>query len=457
MDLATLLTRNEGKTLEFKQDASSPDGIVRSVVAFANSAGGVVLVGVADKTREVVGVADPLAAEERIASILVDSIEPRIAPEIDVLAWRDRSVLAVRVHPGSSRPYNVKRLGPHDGVYVRVGSTNRRADAAMIVELRRSSDGRSFDEEPLIDAGTEAIDVAAVRASFAGSRTIDRRALTTLRIITRAHGRDVPTVGGVLLFGARRIERFPDAVIEAARFIGTGRSTFADAATFDEALPHAIEGALAFVRRNLARRYEIGGVRRAEVWEYPLEAVREIVVNASVHADYSLPGMRTRIAIFDDRLEVDSPGLLLPGLTVDDLRAGVSRIRNRVIARVLRELGIVEQWGTGIPRAIEACRLAGLPEPEIEELGSLVRVTLRAARDTAQVEPLDAAVLDALAASGGLSTSDVATAISRTPRSARTRLRTLVDAGLVVEVGSSPNDPHRKYYIAEGRARYRTR
>ncbi len=457
MDLATLLTRNEGKTLEFKQDASSPDGIVRSVVAFANSAGGVVLVGVADKTREVVGVADPLAAEERIASILVDSIEPRIAPEIDVLAWRDRSVLAVRVHPGSSRPYNVKRLGPHDGVYVRVGSTNRRADAAMIVELRRSSGGRSFDEEPLIDAGTEAIDVAAVRASFAGSRTIDRRALTTLRIIARADGRDVPTVGGVLLFGARRIERFPDAVIEAARFIGTGRSTFADAATFDEALPHAIEGALAFVRRNLARRYEIGGVRRAEVWEYPLEAVREIVVNASVHADYSLPGMRTRIAIFDDRLEVDSPGLLLPGLTVDDLRAGVSRIRNRVIARVLRELGIVEQWGTGIPRAIEACRLAGLPEPEIEELGSLVRVTLRAARDTAEVEPLDAAVLDALAASGGLSTSDVATAISRTPRSARTRLRTLVDAGLVVEVGSSPNDPHRKYYIAEGRARYRTR
>lgn len=457
MDLSDLIIRHEGKTLECKRDASSPAGIVCTVVAFANSAGGTVLIGVADRSREVVGVADPLSAEERLASILVDSIEPRIAPEIDVLAWRDRAVLAIRVHPGSSRPYHVRREGTAEGVYVRVGSTNRRADAAMVAELERSAAGRSFDEEPVAHLTSDAIDMDVLRDAFKGVRRIDRSALKTLRLVTDAGGSEVPTIGGLLLFGRDRVERFPDAVIDVARFAGTTRAVFVDSATFGEALPTALESAMAFIRRNTARGYLIEGIRHSDVWQYPLSAVREVVVNAVAHADYSMQGMRVRIAIFADRIEVDSPGMLVPGFTVDEMRRGISRTRNRVIARVLRELGIIEQWGTGIPRAIEECRAAGLPEPEIEELGPQVRVTFGCERDTAEVDPLDAAVLDALTEGQGLSTSDVAAHINRTTRSARERLKSLVEAGLVVEVGSSPNDPHRKYYIAEAGARYRTR
>lgn len=452
-----MLTRHEGKTLEFKRDASSPAGIVRTIVAFANSAGGTVLVGVADRTRDVVGVADPLDAEERLANIVVDSIEPRIAPQIEILPWRDTAVVAIRVHPGSGRPYHVAREGAADGVYVRVGSTNRRADAWMIQEMQRSARGAAFDEEPVPGEGIDAIDSEAVAAAFAGIRRIDDRALATLRLVCKYDGAIVPTVGGILLFGARRLDRFPDAIIEAARFAGSTRSTFVDSAAFDGPLPVAFEHAMAFVRRNIARGFRIEGARRAESWEYPQVAIRELLANAVVHADYSLPGLRVRVAIFDDRIEIESPGLLMSGLTIADLVSGVSRTRNRVIARVFRELGVIEQWGTGIPRAVEACRDAGLADPEFEEFASVLRVTIRSQRGEAGVDRLDADVLKLLDDSEGLSTAAIAARIQRTPRATRDRLRSLVDAGLVVEVGSSPNDPHRTYHIAQDRPPYRVR
>ncbi|MDZ4168074.1 MAG: putative DNA binding domain-containing protein [Coriobacteriia bacterium] len=459
MDLNHLLTCHEGKTLEFKRDASSPRGIVRTVVAFANSAGGTVLIGVADRTREIVGVDDPLDLEERLANIIADSVEPLIAPEIDVVTWRDKSLLAVRVHPGASRPYRVAGEGDAQGVYVRVGSTNRRADAAMAAQIGRSVSGPTYDEVALATLGDDALDVAAVQAVFDGRRHIDRRALKTLRLLTEREGQLCPTVGGVLLFGVDREATFPDAVIEVARFAGFSRSTFTDAAIYGGCLPVALEHTMAFVRRNIAQRYEIEGLARTESWQYPLVAVREVIVNAVVHADYSLPGLRIRVAIHDDRIEVDSPGLLLPGLTVEDVLGGVSRVRNRVIARVFRELGIIEQWGTGIPRAIEACRAAGLADPRIEEMAQQIRVTLYAdvgEGGRVSVKAADARVLQELAGAGPLSTSEVARRIERTPRSARERLKSLVEAGLVVEVGSSPNDPNRKYYIAEDAAPYRT-
>ena len=98
-----------------------------------------------------------------------------------------------------------------------------------------------------------------------------------------------------------------------------------------------------------------------------------------VHADYSLRGAPIRVSVFDDRVEVASPGLLPVGLTVDDLREGTSKVRNRVIARVFQELGLVEQWGSGVPRMMTACRDAGLAEPELDEIATQFRVTLRMA------------------------------------------------------------------------------
>ncbi|MBN2849000.1 MAG: putative DNA binding domain-containing protein, partial [Coriobacteriia bacterium] len=360
MELESLKTRPEGKTLEFKRDASSAGPILKTVCAFANTAGGTLLIGIEDRTGSVVGVSDPLDSEERLASIIADGITPHLLPEIEIIPWRDTHVLAVQVHLGSSRPYHLTAEGPDNGVYVRLGSTNRRADAALIAELGRSARGEGFDEQPEVDLGVDALDLDAIRRAFEGVRTIRRADLKTLRLTTVVQGREVPTAGGVLLFGRDRLARYPDAWIQAGRFKGVTRGSIVDSADITGHPLDAVDQALAFVLRNTALAYEIERPRRLEVPEYPPVAVREAVINAAVHADYSQRGAPTRIAIYDDRLEVESPGMLVPGLTIADVLGGVSKLRNRVIGRVFRELGLIEQWGSGITRMREACRAAGM-------------------------------------------------------------------------------------------------
>ena len=111
MDLIELLKRPEGKTLEFKRDLSTPEGALKTIVAFANTAGGTLLLGVEDGTRHVRGVGDPLDLEERLASLITDLIVPRLMPELEIMPWRRAQVVAVQVHPSPSRPHYLKREG----------------------------------------------------------------------------------------------------------------------------------------------------------------------------------------------------------------------------------------------------------------------------------------------------------------------------------------------------------
>ena len=228
MDLVGLLKRPEGKTLEFKRDISSPDGALKTVVAFANTAGGTLLVGVEDKSGHVRGVVQALDLEERLANLISDHVAPRLVPEIEILPWRRTQVLAVQVYPSPTRPHYLKREGPEAGVYVRVGSTNRRADREMIEELRRFTHGEAFDEQPMPGLDSEALDFRAASESFAAVRAITRRDLETLRLVTDHQGRKVPTVGGMILFGRDRGAHFPDAWIQAGRFHGSDKSRILD-------------------------------------------------------------------------------------------------------------------------------------------------------------------------------------------------------------------------------------
>ncbi len=450
MNLVDLLRRPEGKTLEFKRDLSSPEGILKTVVAFANTVGGVVLIGVEDKTRHVLGVAEPLAVEEKIASLLSDSIAPRLVPDLGVLSWENRYVVTVEVYPSSIRPHHVVREGEAHGTYVRVGSTNRRADAALIEELRRFSRSRCFDEQPMPELSSEAIDFRAASGSFAPSRRLERRDLLSLGILTRHQGRLVPTVGGILLFGRERLRSFPDAWIQGGWFGGRDRARILDHAEFKGYPSVAIEQAVNFVRERLRRGADIVHVRRLDRWELPPEAVREAIVNAVVHSDYSQQGAPIRVALYDDRLEVENPGLLPFGLTIEDIRRGISRLRNRVIGRVFHELGFIEQWGSGIPRMMAACRDAGLALPTLEEVGFRFRVTMSSVRVTEPVfDEADRLILNLLSDGEGWSTAQIAERIGISPRATRSRLAKLVERGAVSEVGSGPHDPRRRYYISE--------
>ena len=449
MELTKILRMPEGKTLEFKLDLSSPRGFLRTVAAFANTAGGTILIGVADRTRDVRGVHNPLDLEERAASLISDSIRPRLLPDLEVISYRDRQLLAVRVYPSGSRPHFIKRAGQRSGTYVRVGSTNRQADAQLIAEMQRFSIGESFDEWPMPEVNSEAVDFRVASESFAPVRKLTRRHLESLRLLTPYQGRLVPTVGGMLLFGPDRLDHFPDAWIQAGRFAGKDRATILDHTRLDMHPVQAIEEAVSFVEKHSMRGAVIGRVRRRDRWSLPPEAVREAIVNAVVHADYSQKGAPIRIAIFDDRMEVENPGLLPFGLTLEELPLGVSKLRNRVLGRVFQELGLVEQWGSGVQRMIAACREDGLPAPTWEEIGIRLRVTLRTEQvRPPSMDPKDRTILDLLKGGEGRGTRKIADAIGLSTRSTRTRLARLVTRGLVREVGTGPHDPRRRYMLA---------
>jgi ATP-dependent DNA helicase RecG len=450
VDLVTLLSRQEGKTLEFKRDLSSPEGVLKAMVAFANTSGGVMLLGVEDGTKKVRGVRDVLAEEERLASLIADSISPKLVPSMEVMPWRKIQVLAVEIYPSPNRPHYLNRLGPAEGVFVRVGSTNRRADSYLIEEMRRYNQISSFDEQPLPDLNSEAIDFRVASEYFKAVRKLTPHGLQSLKLTTSYQGRVVPTIGGVLLFGSARLKHFPDAWIQAGRFAGRDRRRILDSTEVRSYLPGAAEEVIAFLRKHMTREAIIGAVKRTDLWTFPVVAVREAIMNAIVHADYAQPGAPIRVALFDDRLEVDNPGLLPFGLTIEDIQQGISKLRNRVIGRVFQELGLIEHWGSGIQRMTAACHDRGLDPPRFEELGTHFRVTLFAQRRRAPArDERDQAILDALAASsgGGLSTSQIAKRIGLSPRAARTRLVSLIERGLVAEIGSGPQDPHRRYHL----------
>ena len=450
MDLLYLLKRPEGKTLEFKRDVSSPDGVLRTIVAFANTAGGTLLVGIENKSRHVRGVADPLALEERVANLISDRIIPRLVPDLEILSWRRTQVLGVQVFPSSSRPHYLKREGIEQGVYVRVGSTNRRAARELVEELRRFVRGEAYDEQPMPELDSEALDFRAASESFAPIRKLRRADLESLRLVAVHQGRSVPTIGGLLLFGGEREKHFPDAWIQAGRFRGTDKSRIADGAEIHSFPVPAIEEAIAFVQKHSLHGAEIDSVRRRELWSLPPIAVREAVINAVTHTDYAQRGAPIRLSIFDDRLEIENPGLLPFGLTVEDLPRGISKLRNRVIGRVFHALGLIEQWGSGIQRMTAACRDAGLALPVFEEIATRFRVTLSTARvGGPTLDETDQGILDALADGGGLPTSKIAKAIDLTPRATRTRLARLVGRGLVRQVGTGPQDPRRRYFRSE--------
>ena len=208
----------EGKTLEFKRDLSSSKPLLKSVVAFANTAGGRLIIGINDN-QQVVGVERPLDEEERLCNLIANSISPRLVPNIELVTIEGKTLLVVEVFLSGARPHWINVEGPQQGVYVRLGSTNRQADRELISELNRSAEGIAFDEMPMPDLSLTDIDLHAMQALFANVCPINEETLLTLKLLTRYQGRLVPTKGSILLFGKHRNQYFSDAWIQCGRFV----------------------------------------------------------------------------------------------------------------------------------------------------------------------------------------------------------------------------------------------
>jgi len=191
----------------------------------------------------------------------------------------------------------------------------------------------------------------------------------------------------VVICEKERILHFPDASVPCGRFIGRDKARIFDHIDLHDHLPKAVDGIMLFLKKHAMRGADFSEVRRKDVWSIPLAILREVVINALVHADYSQRGAPIRVAFFDDRIEIENPGILLPGMTIEDMRRGVSKIRNHVIARIFRELNLIEQWGSGIPRILSEAEALGLPDLQMEEIGMRVRVTVRLAEQVNTQSP----------------------------------------------------------------------
>ena len=365
-------TAPEGKTLELKRDLSSPDSPLRTLVAFANSAGGRLVIGVADDGT-IVGVDDPLAEEERVASLINDRISPQLVPAIDLVTLRGKTVLIVDVPLSTRRPHYITRQGPEAGVYVRLGSTTRQADPALVAELERNARGIAFEGLPEPRAAFEDLDLEVL--SKLRGRSTSVADLLALGLAVQQGDQIVPTNAGILAACPDPTRFHPSAWVQCGRLRGPHGTDIFDQTEIHGPMPLAVDHAVEFLLKHAYKTAVFGQVRRRDIYSIPIEPIREVIVNALVHASYAERSTPIRIGFYDDRIQVDSPGLLLPGMTIDTMRR-VSRLRNPALARIFREAGIMEQWGTGVQRVFEQVAEAGLPEPVIEEVQDRVRVTI---------------------------------------------------------------------------------
>jgi len=171
MKLDELFTQNESKTLEFKENCLSKDKILNTVVSFANTSGGKIIIGIEDQTKHVVGIASPYDEEEKLNSIISDSLTPGLIFNIEIIPWRDTHLIIIDVPMSGTKPHYIASKGIEKSCYVRVGSSNRLADLNMRESIKRSQHAHSYDEEVCLEA-VNAVDTADIKEAFESIRTI---------------------------------------------------------------------------------------------------------------------------------------------------------------------------------------------------------------------------------------------------------------------------------------------
>jgi len=281
MDITKLLAAAEGKTIEFKRDISSLKQILKTIVAFANTSGGTILVGRGDND-EIIGLPDALQAGESLASSISDSVSPLLPPEIEIVTVEGKSLLLIRVFHWHG-PFFLNSEGSENGVYIRLGSTNRKVGPEILAELRRVSQNKTFDQVPCPDLTGEALDFAKIQKvfDFAG-RKIDESKLVSLGILVPYAGKNVVSQGGLILFGTDKFREqyFPDARVSCARFRGTDKAEFVDRLDIDGSVLNALDDVAKFIKRNTRLLPKIVSFKRQDIPAYPEIAVREVLVNA---------------------------------------------------------------------------------------------------------------------------------------------------------------------------------
>lgn len=335
----------ESKNVEFKvQRPKDSAKYMKTVVAFSNGEGGRIVFGIDDKTREVVGIPKEIVFSEidAITAAISDSCEPVVIPDVYLQTIQEKTIIIAEISPGKQRPYYIKSIGIRDGTYIRVSGTSRPAGRNLTAEMYYEDEGRSYDKvirkdlsvtEPEIaelcrQMKEVAIANAKSKVQKAAIKDVTKNVLLSWGLLAEAEDGSIhPTNGYVFLLGKDDFL----SQIQCGMFKGTTRTVFVDKREYGGPLWQQIEDAFHFVLRNIRLGAQLEGIYRKDVYELPPDSIRELIINAVMNCSF-LQSSHIQVAIYDDRLEITSPGGLLPGVTLDKMKEGYSKIRNRALA-----------------------------------------------------------------------------------------------------------------------------
>lgn len=376
----------EGKNVEFKREIPQKhEKFLKDIIAFANCTGGKVILGIEDITNVVYGIGDanPFRLSDDITNMISDACTPQIETGITAQTLEGKTILVIDVAPGKFRPYYIKSMGKETSAYIRINGSSRAADVRRLQALELEGQGIYYDT--LQEIGMEYDEEAALKlcmsmkeVALSACKTEEEKAeihdmtiekLEDMGLLCRL-GRDyAPTHA----FNLMTVNRVRHAKIQCALFKGVDRAVFIDRREYTGPIYEQIEEAYQFVKRHINLSAEINGIVRRDYYELPVLAVREAIVNGVTHRSY-LDDSAMQVSIYDDRVEIVSPGTLYGGLDMEAALSGRSKCRNAAISEAFHYMKIIEAWGTGLGRIRSGCAEYGLKEPTIEEFGDGFRV-----------------------------------------------------------------------------------
>ena len=384
--IADIIKQGESEVLEFK--GAFGKEVIETAVAFANTRGGMILIGVNDQGL-VVGQSFGKEVLRDYVNRIAVATEPSVIPDAEKIAISDGEVILLSVPE-----FPLKPIATRGRCYRRAGSTTRQMTPSEIAEMHMHSTGSSMDAVVVQGKSKGDINLEGVlgymhqataqgRRSFSGKEDpwqvlMKLELVKSEREITRA---------AILLFGKNPQSPLMQAVVHAGRL--REKVHIMDNRIIEGTIIDQVEETVEFIKKNLHVRFEISGdPQRKEVWDYPLPALREAVINAIVHRDYG-DTADIQIKIFEDALQIWSPGFLPYNMKVRELLdpEHTSKPRNKLIAQIFYDMGLIERYGSGIHRVLLACRDAALPEPLFENFSGGFRIKFILPKQTAEAKP----------------------------------------------------------------------
>jgi len=382
MEIVEILNSGESETVEFKKSTGEWKEIIETISAFANTKGGIILVGV-DKKKKICGVSIGKGTIEDLTNKIINNTEPKIYPELGIQTLNKKKIIYIKVETYSydvvlsfGKPF--KRVGKNT---VKMSNDEYKRRILEIHKRELYFDGQVCSDVSFSDIDIKKVEEFIRKARIKRKLDIDdtlseKEILKKLKLVKK----DSLTNACILLFGKNPQDFFIQSEIKCIRFKGTEISDdMIDFKDINGDLFQQIEEAEKFIFRNIGLRawLEDRKLERQEKWEYPPKAIREALVNAIVHRDYRSAG-KVQVRIYDDRIEFWNPGRLPSGWTPETLKKEhTSEPFNPSIFKMFFWVGEVEEVGSGTNKIISWCRGWGLPEPEFDYKGNSLMVRFR--------------------------------------------------------------------------------